>query len=385
MPWGSNRDSRVEELLEAARAGDTERVLALLDAGLDVDVRGPINDTALAHATRGRHLALMQVLLDRGADPGIANTRCETPLTWALIQSGDWPRWRISEPDGRPLALLLAAGAKYRLYEAVLLNNLDLAQARLAEGADPNYALGSYHGSVLQIAAKRGFGAMARLLLDHGAEFGVTDDLGQTPLNCAARYGHLEVARLLLDRGAEVNARDWFGVTALTLARRGGHADVVRLLLNRGATWGIVDALERDDIPLFRTLVDAEIARIAAEPTEDPASVHEDDHKRRPALVDQIWLSGGGRLAELAASLGNLPALDFLLDRGATHLIDREDECSLLAAAAQHGQFDAIRLLIDRGADLHAVGEDGLTPLAWAMQEGYPEAVDLLRRLGATH
>lgn len=384
MRWDWDRELRVEQLLEAARQGETGRVLALLDAGLDVNAVGPIRDTALSHATAGRHPATMQALLNRGADTEIANTRCETPLTWALIQNGAWPGWRIAEPDARPLEILHAAGARYRLYEAVLLDDLDLARTRLAEGADPDYALGSYHGSVLQIASTLGFAGMVALLLDHGASVGITDDLCQTPLVRAADGNHLAVVRLLLGRGADPNAQNYAGIAALTIARVRGQTALVRLLLDYGASWTILDALEMDDVPLLATLVDAEIAQIVAKPTEDLSLIDEDD----PALkylrrspVDQI---DRDRIAQHAAGLGNVPALAILLDRGAAHLLEGIDDHSLLAAAAFGGHLDAMRLLLDRGADLHAVGEDGLTPLAIAMREDRPEAVDLLRRAGAT-
>jgi len=50
-----------------------------------------------------------------------------------------------------------------------------------------------------------------------------------TPLHVAALHGHAEVARLLLDRGADAGVRDVKGRTPLDIAR-GGHAEVAKVI-----------------------------------------------------------------------------------------------------------------------------------------------------------
>ena len=53
-----------------------------------------------------------------------------------------------------------------------------------------------------------------------------------TALLFAALGGHDAVAKLVLDRGADVAATDNKGATALMVAARGGHEAVAKLLLD---------------------------------------------------------------------------------------------------------------------------------------------------------
>jgi uncharacterized protein len=178
-------------------------------------------------------------------------------VTYAVINSrsggDDWP---IPQPDPRPLELLLAAWGRYRLREAVLLNDVGLARARLDEEDDVNTGEWTYDGPLLKIAAELGYLDVVDLLLDRGADIEATDDLGQRALMSAACYGRAEVVGRLLDSGADIDAVDWSGQSALSNSAREGHHGLVEFLLSRGARRGIVDALVRNDVVLLEALLD---------------------------------------------------------------------------------------------------------------------------------
>lgn len=62
---------------------------------------------------------------------------------------------------------------------------------------------------------------------------------GFTPLHFAAQEGHGAVARALLEHGADLEARNKYGGTPLWVALmnvRDGEGDVVRVLLQAGAS-----------------------------------------------------------------------------------------------------------------------------------------------------
>lgn len=360
---GSHQDPEHTEWLQAAERGDTAAVIKFLESGMDVDAGDSINCTALMRAVRGGHVELIRVLLDHGASLSPRNTLGNTALTDAVLRSRSWDGcWENRQLDPRPLEILLAAGARYELREAVMLNDVRLARARLAEGADPDEGEGTYDGPLLKIAAELGFLAVVDLLLKSGANVEATDDLGQRPLLSAAGLGRSEVVLRLLEHGAEINATDWSGQTALSNAAVEGHDDLYDLLLSRGAERGIVDALARNDVDLFKAFLDEELR----------------DERDIDCLSD-----GRGRLATLAAAKGHAAIVRLLLDRGAAHFHKVLDDRTLLAEAAKNGHVNVVRLLIDRGADLHAVGGDGLTPRAWAVREGRDEVVGILDRAGA--
>jgi len=358
------RTSKIDRWLDAAGAGDTAAVIDDLSCGMDVNAGCEYtNTTALMMAVRGGHVEMVRLLLARGADLSPENSLGYTAITYAVLRSRTWDGcWDNPQPDPGPLEILLAAGGQYRLREAVLLNDVELARTRLDQGADADTGEGTYDGPLLKIAAELGYLEIVDLLLDRGANIEATDDLGQRPLLSAARYGRTDVVRRLLDRGADIDAVGWSDESALSNAAVEGHGDLVDLLLSKGARRRVTDALATNDMALFASLLDEEL--------------------RSCADVDRLS-DGRFRLAELAAAWGNVEALSLLLDRGAAHLQDWTDNRSLLAQAAARGHVVAVRLLIDCGADLHATGKDGLTPLALALEAGQDEIAAMLRLAGA--
>lgn len=103
--------------------------------------------------------------------------------------------------------------------------------ALLRAGGDPN-RLNDSGRSALMFAASYGHTAIARALLDHGADLDAVsaDHVGWTPLMAAACNGRAATVGLLLDRRANVDLKDKRGRTALDCATEQGHVDVIRLL-----------------------------------------------------------------------------------------------------------------------------------------------------------
>src|SRR5438105_1680602 len=106
-------------------------------------------------------------------------------------------------------------------------------------------------------AIQRGDLAGAAALLDHGADVNAATSLklpapghperplwtqaemaaahGITPLRLAAWYGHTALARLLLDRGADINASAHWWETPVRIAAAQEYNELTRLLLDRGS------------------------------------------------------------------------------------------------------------------------------------------------------
>ena len=80
--------------------------------------------------------------------------------------------------------------------------------------------------SQLHEAVRRNDAARVTRLLREGAAPGEADWLGLTPLHCAATSGSDALARLLLEAGAECDARDEDGVSPahLCVPRRANAA-----------------------------------------------------------------------------------------------------------------------------------------------------------------
>ncbi|MGH9870337.1 MAG: PQQ-binding-like beta-propeller repeat protein [Candidatus Polarisedimenticolia bacterium] len=135
MAASAAEPDRGEALREAARAGDLEKVRSLLDAGVPVDSPGPRHGhTALLFAADGGHLAVVELLVSRGADVNAMEGFFKvTPLLAALGPMGKQP----TPEHGKIALLLLSKGAKQAdsaLVTAIQKGDLDLARAALATG-----------------------------------------------------------------------------------------------------------------------------------------------------------------------------------------------------------------------------------------------------------
>ena len=89
-----------EHVFDLARAGDTDELLACLDAGVPANLTNGKGDTLLVLAAYHDHPGTVAGLLDRGADHDRVNDRGQTALAAAVF--------RRSVPS---VQALLAAGA----------------------------------------------------------------------------------------------------------------------------------------------------------------------------------------------------------------------------------------------------------------------------------
>jgi hypothetical protein len=194
----------VAEMLRSATVGDSRRVQELLDGdtGLirphDDHTRGHGDITPLHYAAQAGHIAVAEMLLERGADLEAIDTSHQlTPLGWAAI---------CSTPQKELAEFLLSRGARLDIFsgaalgmknavETMLEKNPELAAKRLRP---PNRGMQPLH-----LAAWRGHREVVECLLDHGADLNAGDDRGDTPLAYAERSGHGEVAGVLRKRAGQ--------------------------------------------------------------------------------------------------------------------------------------------------------------------------------------
>lgn len=141
---------------------------------------------------------------------------------------------------------VVAFGGLTPLYEAARANHPDIATMLLDHGARVNA------GSItpLHIAARRGHRDMVRLLLARGANPDARTEIrAESTLHWAVGAGEVAIARDLLDAGADVNATDTNGFTPLHWSAFHADSEMARLLLARGADPNAQDLRRRT--PLY--------------------------------------------------------------------------------------------------------------------------------------
>jgi ankyrin repeat protein len=89
--------------------------------------------------------------------------------------------------------------------------------------------------SLLMLASYNGQLETTRVLLEHGGDPQIANDMGQIPLAGAAFKGNTEMTRLLIEHGADVNARMADGKTPLMFAAMFDRLEIIDLLLAHGA------------------------------------------------------------------------------------------------------------------------------------------------------
>jgi len=202
----------------AAVSGNALAVKALLDIGADIDARTgsvasqPGSDeelvagmTPLSLAVQYGKVAVVRVLLSRGASTSVA-----------------------SDAGASPLHLAAAVGGSPEVAQLLLESEAQI-DARNDKGQTALHVAAAYGSeNVLQILVARD-AALGTGLLE------AVSRKGHTPLHEAATYGTVGAARLLSQTGLALNATAKDGTTAFLRAVIEGHEDIVLQLIEAGS------------------------------------------------------------------------------------------------------------------------------------------------------
>lgn len=236
-------------LMHAARQGAFEGARALADGGADLNLKDPDGTTALVIAIINAHYDLAAMLLEKGADPNVADS-AGMAAVYALVDMNT-----LGNMQGRPQPKLESK-----------ITPESLLQLLIKKGANPNARLlrpilGRYHGSgdaalsegstPLLRAAKTVDLEMMKALLENGADATLTKKDRTTALIMVAagqpRLPDPDGARtiaamqLLLARGVDVDAFSTTGQTAIHAAAGRGVDPIVKFLADKGATLNLPD------------------------------------------------------------------------------------------------------------------------------------------------
>src|SRR5690554_4909553 len=109
--------------------------------------------------------------------------------------------------------------------------NEEIVRYLLLKGADPNQTSDNgYHVNPLYTAVSSNFEAIAKLLVEGGAEVNIIQAGNLTPLHAAAANGNIEMLILLLENGANVLIKDDNGQTPADFAEAKGHHEIAKIL-----------------------------------------------------------------------------------------------------------------------------------------------------------
>lgn len=231
--------------------GNASLVKLLLEHGADPNIKKDIGSTPLHLAVAlNRSTEVIQELLKAGADVNAINSDGRSPLLIA-ISNGYEESFRMLLSGDPDLTMKNSRGSTL-IHAAVLSQNNNILSTLLQEiqnlqkRQDEPYPVGVNGGNgigetPLHIAAAKGFGLMARTLVDHGADVNLRDSASSTPLIGAMTGEHDEMMEFLISHGADPSVSREFqffkhrgGKTAIMHNGEGAPMDIseFRRLLN---------------------------------------------------------------------------------------------------------------------------------------------------------
>jgi ankyrin repeat protein len=326
----SQRKNKQTPLHLAIKGGWFQLARILLDHGADLnatDIHGttPLHLLSASRIHDGDALDLVWLLLKRGAGVNSQDKNKQTPFHLAI--KGDWFRLarilldndadlNATEIHGTtPLHLLSAS----RIYDS---DALDLVWALLGHGAVMSRG-DKDKQTPLFLEIRGAWFELARILREHGADVGVDNNNGATPLHLLLasqihdECGALYLLWLLLGHGAVVNKRDKKNQTPLLLAMRRGWFKLARILLEHGA-----DANAEDNTGKTPLHVVSECQ------IYDKSDVGDDKGIETPLLR--------------------------LRNRGADNSMQDENPMTLFHSQCDFGRLQIAQALLDHGANVEA-------------------------------
>ena len=241
--------------------------------------------------------------------------------------------------------------AEQQFVEAVRAGDGDRVKRLIASGSSANAQ--KYGYTALHWAAETKQVAVARVLIENGANVNATHSLDGTPLHKAAIRGPVEMVELLMKAGADIHARSIRnGPTPLHSAAMSGNADIVRMLIKAGSK---VDSGKLTPLCVAAQRGRLDVIKVLLAAGANPNSTD------RPPLN---WASDARATELLLKGGADVKARDrqgrTVLHLTAGHWIPRKDSFKLLIAAGAAARF-IYRSLTGKGTPC---GKCGSCPLS---------------------
>lgn len=333
-------------VVQAAKDADWARLSSLLSVQSNVHHVYGDGTSALHWASYHDNVQAAVELIERGIDVDSVTDLGVTPL-WLAADNGSSAMVNALLEHGANPNLNLLSGETL-VMTAAHSGNAVLVRSLLAAGASPQGAV-TRNQTALMWAAGQGHADVVAALLDYGAEVDArtlvrsqfvksekeqdshplnkiwVDQGGNTALIFAARAGSLESARLLVAAGSDVNGLSAFGTSPAIMAVHGGNIELLGFLLENGATiesaasghTALHAAILRGSLMAVELLLDhgANIEALLQKPT--PARRQSTDYSFHDSLIgaSPLWL---------AARFTEPRIMSLLLEHGADPLFVKQ-------------------------------------------------------------
>ena len=346
-------------LILACYKNHTDVALALLeDDDIDVNLANQNGITALHLTSEKGMLAIVEKLIEKGADVNIQDEDGDTALIGACQYKQSDVALALLNVDGIEVDLANNNG-ETALHRASSKGMLSVVEELIEKRA--NAKMQDKDGyTALMVACYDRHTDIALALLKHSnINVDLANNKGETALHHASHHGMLAVVEKLIEKDADVNKQDKDGYTALIGACYEKHADVALALLN-------VDGIEVDlvnvigETALHRASHQGMLA-VVKKLIEKRADVNKQNEDGYTAL---IWACVFNH-ADIALALLNVDGIEVDLANvvGGT----------ALQLASHQGMLAVVEKLIEKRADVNKQNRNGFTALMWACKKKHAD------------
>ena len=382
---------------------NNEALRAMVNYGADVNTTGRGNHTALIKACKNGYTDAINLLLEAGADPNIADDSgvtclmfavgedCSNEVLQAIIDHGADVN---NASNDNCTALMLACAKRHADAINVLLKaganpnitddsgatclmcavgkdcSKEVLQAIIDYGADVN-ATSKENFSALMIACGEGYTDNINMLMEAGANPNIADDSGATCLMCAVGEDcSNEVLQAIVDHGADVNATNKQNCTALMISCTKRNIDAIYLLLKAGANPNIAD--DSGVTCLMRAVGEDCSNEVLQAIIDHGADVNYTSKENGTALM-------------IACAKSYTDAINVLLKARADPNMasDESGATCLMRAVGEDCSKEVLQAIIDHGADVNTTNKQNCTALTKACEKNYIDAINVLLEAGA--
>jgi len=320
-----SRSGGMTALLHAARAGNQEAAMVLLDAGVDIEQKSAEGVNPLLMAIINGHYDLALQLIERGADPTVAMDESGLTPLYAVLNT----EWIGKTFEAQPVVQEYQEATHY-----------DVMRTLLEAGVDPNARLTKEE------------------LWFNFNQFHPVDHTGATPFWRAAHGLDVEAMKMLVAHGADPSI-----------------ATIHQKCPNRSVRYGCRDGDDADEEENDLSGVpQTEVGSPSVHPIHMATgfgygiTYTANEHRHMPD--------------------GWIPAVKYLIELGADVNVRDYNAWTPLHNAAATGNNELILLLVEHGADVKAKNRIGQTVVDMANAphdrvQPYLKTIELLESLGA--
>ncbi len=308
----------------------------------------------------------------------------------------------MKKQDARALKMMVQAGAslnpkhgKPPLFIAAEQKNMETLALLLKLGANPNQKYAQ--DSLLHKAVSQDNLALAKTLLDGGADVNIENYLKQTPIEVAIHKPKPEMTLLLLQYRPDLTRLAQYSRNSLLhTAVREKKPLLVEALVRQGAPVNLINATK--ETPLLLAIRDSQLSmvktllRARANPnikdrynnTPLQLALNKKDKSFAMALINakvdvNVADSSGNTPIIVATQQVNIPLLKMLIKAGANVNYERRyGNKTALYIAISKADLNMMRLLLDAGADVNARGGFRQTTLHDAVEKKHLGMVNLI-------